>query len=121
MRSFSTILPALILAPLVLVPSLQSAQAKPLSVTEIKAAMVGKTIYTRSFGMSVKMIFRANGTVSASAILGTSNGTWRPKGDNQICTTFPSGPAKGTRCVTYIKTGKNRYRTSDGTNFRVEG
>ena len=109
------------LAALLSTPALHVAQAKTLNQSEIRAAMLGKPIFTRRFGMSIRMVYRANGTVTAKALLGTINGTWRPRGRNQICTTFPSGPAKGTSCVSYTKTGPNRYRTSEGVNFRVGG
>ena len=95
-------------------------EAKQLTQSEIRAAMVGKPIFTRRFGMSVKMLYRSNGTVTAKALLGTVDGTWRAKG-NRVCTTFPSGPAKGTSCVSYTKIGPNQYRTSEGVMFRVGG
>lgn len=94
------------------------ALAKSLTGAEVRAAMVGKTITTRYFGMRITMRYQRNGTVSAKSLLGTVNGTWRARG-NRICTTFPSGPAKGTDCVSYTKTGSNRYRTSAGVSFRV--
>ena len=109
------------LATAALFGGLAPVQAKQLTQSEIRAAMVGKPIFTRRFGMSIQMLYRANGTVTAKALLGTVSGTWRPRGKNQICTTFPSGPAKGTSCVSYTKTGPNRYRTSEGVSFRVGG
>ena len=109
------------LATVGLLTGLEPAQAKQLTQSEIRAAMLGKPIFTRRFGMSIRMLYRSNGTVTAKAPLGTVNGTWRPRGRNQICTTFPSGPAKGTSCVSYTRTGPNRYRTSEGVSFRVGG
>lgn len=95
------------------------ADAKPLSRAEIAQAMMNKTISTRRFGFSIKMRYRSGGTVSARSIAGTINGTWRYSGSNKVCTTFPSGPAKGTSCVTFTKTGNNRYRSSEGVSFSV--
>ncbi len=95
--------------------------AKPLNRAQIAEAMLGKTISTRRFVLSVRMRYRRNGTVSATALLGTVNGTWRYRGRNQVCTTFPSGPAKGTSCVSFTKTGPNRYRSSEGVSFKVGG
>ncbi|MDD9910567.1 MAG: hypothetical protein OXR62_12875 [Ahrensia sp.] len=100
--------------------SLASAQARTLTQAEIQREMLNKPITTRRFGMRVSMVYRSNGTVTARALIGTFNGTWKPQG-NRVCTTFPSGPAKGTRCVSYTKIGDNRYRTSDGVTFRVGG
>ena len=97
-----------------------TSMAKALSQSEIRAVMLNKPLLTRRFGLSVRMIYRGNGSVDAKTILGTSKGTWRYKG-NKVCTTFPSGPAKGTSCASFTKTGKNRYRSSKGVNFRVGG
>ncbi len=94
-------------------------QAKPLNRAEIAQAMLNKTISTRRFGFSIKMLYRSSGTVSARSIAGTSNGTWHYSGSNKVCTTFPSGPAKGTSCVTFTKIGANRYRSSEGVSFTV--
>lgn len=95
------------------------ASAKTLSRSEIGNAMINKTITTRRFGMRITMKYRANGTVSARSLLGSVNGTWRYSGSNKVCTTFPSGPAKGTDCVSFRKTGSNSFRTSAGVSFTV--
>lgn len=96
-----------------------AAEAKPLNRDQIAKAMLNKTISTRRFGFSIKMRYRSSGTVSARSIAGTINGTWRYSGSNKVCTTFPSGPAKGTSCVTFTKIGANRYRSSEGVSFTV--
>ncbi|MEL6505094.1 MAG: hypothetical protein AAFO61_09760 [Pseudomonadota bacterium] len=94
------------------------ASAKALSASEVRKAMLGKTIKTRRFGLSIRMRYRPNGTVRVTSALGNLNGTWRARG-NQFCTTFNSGPAKGTDCVSFTKIGPNRYRTSAGQRFSV--
>lgn len=114
-KSLRMIAPALIAATLL--PA-STASAKALTASEVRSAMLGKTIKTRRFGLSIKMQYRTNGTVQVSSVLGSLNGTWRAKG-NQFCTTFPSGPAKGTDCVSFTKIGTNRYRTSAGQRFTV--
>ena len=81
--------------------------------------MINKQITTRRFGMRITMRYRADGTVSAKSLLGSLNGTWRYSGANKVCTTFPSGPAKGTDCVSFTKTGANSYRSSAGVSFTV--
>ncbi len=109
------------LASIILIAAASTpAFAKPLTKKEIRSVMLNKPLLTRRFGLSVRMVYRSNGTVSAKTVLGTSIGTWRHKG-NQVCTTFPSGPAKGTSCASFTKTGKNRYRSSKGVSFRVDG
>ena len=96
-----------------------SAEAKALSRSEIAKEMLGKVITTRRFGLSIRMLYRPNGTVSARSIAGSLNGTWRYSGANKVCTTFPSGPAKGTSCVSFTKIGNKQFRSSEGVSFRV--
>lgn len=93
-------------------------QAKTLSAQEVLDEMLNKTIVTRQFGMNVTMRYRPGGVVSAKALLGSVNGTWRAKG-NKICSTFPRGPAKGTSCVSFKRVGPKQYVSSEGVRFRV--
>ncbi|MEM7191853.1 MAG: hypothetical protein AAF405_03120 [Pseudomonadota bacterium] len=95
-----------------------ASEARPLSAAEVQREMLNKTIVTRQFGMNVTMRYRPGGTVTAKALIGTVTGTWRPQG-NKICSTFPSGPAKGTSCVSFTRTGPNQYQSSEGVRFRV--
>ena len=94
------------------------ADAKTLIAQEVKREMLNKTIITRRFGMKITMRYNSGGTVSAKALLGTMNGTWRAQG-NKICSTFPSGPAKGTSCVSFKRIGKKKYQSSEGVRFSV--
>ena len=96
-----------------------AAQAKRLSQDEVVRTMVDRPITTKRMGMTVNLRFASNGVVTAKALIGTYKGKWRRGGGDAICTTFPTGPAKGTQCVTYSQIGKNRYRTSGGTVFTV--
>lgn len=92
--------------------------AKPLTAAEIRNEMLNRTIVTRRFGMKVTMRYRSGGRVSAQALLGSVDGTWRPRG-NKICSTFPSGPAKGTSCVSFTRAGPKHYVSSEGVRFRI--
>ena len=107
-----------ILALVLLSSGSDSAFATSLSQAEVRAAMLEKKLVTRRFGMKITMRYRNNGTVSAEALLGSTSGTWRPSG-NRICTTFPSGPAKGTSCVSFRRIGPNRFVSSEGVRFSV--
>lgn len=113
---FTKLLAPALLAAMVLPSSVAS--AKVLSASEVRKAMLNKTINTRRFGLRIQMRYRPNGTVRVTSALGNLNGTWRARG-NQFCTTFKSGPAKGTDCVSFTKIGPNRYRTSAGQRFSV--
>ena len=93
--------------------------AKPMSRAEIGKAMIGRTITVRRFGLPIRMVYNPNGRVTAKAPIGSTSGTWRWKGSNQVCTTFASGPAKGTDCVSFTDLGDGRYRSSAGVTFRV--
>lgn len=92
--------------------------AKSLTAAEVRAVMLNKTIITRRFGMKVTMRYLSGGLVSAKALLGSVNGTWRARG-NKICSTFPSGPAKGTSCVSFTRTGPKKFKSFEGVQFRV--
>lgn len=107
------------LAGMFAVAPVHTAYAATLTAQEIKSEMLGKTITTRRFGMRITMRYNPDRTVSARSALGNLNGTWRPQG-NRVCTTFPSGPAKGTDCVSFTRLGDNRYRSSAGVVFRVQ-
>ncbi|MEM1040031.1 MAG: hypothetical protein AAGI12_11245 [Pseudomonadota bacterium] len=92
--------------------------AKTLTQAEIRTEMLNKTIVTRRFGLRITMRYSPNGTVSAKTLVGSLNGTWRYRG-NRVCTTFPSGPAKGTSCVSFRKTGPKSFVSSEGVRFSV--
>ena len=108
---------AFLLFPMLMFTSIE-VSAKSLNAAEIRKEMLGKNVVTRRFGMSIRMRYSSNGTVSAKSFLGSIKGTWRARG-NQICTTFPSGPAKGTDCVSFKKLGPKRFQSSKGVRFRV--
>ena len=91
--------------------------ASTLSADEIRAEMLDRTIVTWRFGMRITMRYRRGGAVTASALLGAVEGTWTARG-NRICSTFASGPAKGTRCVSFRRDGPGRYVSSEGVRFR---
>ena len=92
--------------------------AATMSAAEVKNEMLNRTVLTRRFGFQIRMRYRTNGTVTAKTIVGSQTGTWVARG-NKICTTFPSGPAKGTSCVSFKRIGDKRYQSSAGVRFRV--
>ena len=96
----------------------QPAEAKTLTAREVQAEMLNKTIVTRRFGMRITMRDKPGGVVSAKALLGSMDGTWKARG-NKICSTFPRGPAKGTSCVSFRRLGDKQYISSEGVRFRV--
>jgi len=95
-----------------------TAWASSLTADEIRAEMLERTIITWRFGMRITMRYRSGGVVTASAPLGAVEGTWTARG-NRICSTFPRGPARGTRCVSFRRDGPGRYISSEGVRFRV--
>lgn len=96
-----------------------SATAQALTQDEVIETMMDKKITTKSFGVTVTLRFAGNGDLIAKSLIGDYTGKWKRGPENQICSTFDSGPAKGTQCNTYTKIGENRYRTSSGTAFTV--
>ncbi len=116
MTRISKIITAILATQIVVAPA---ATAEELTQDQVVDTMVGKPITTRSFGVKVNLRFEKNGDLTAKSFIGDYKGKWvRGKG-NQICSTFDSGPAKGTQCNTYTKMGPNKYRTSSGTSFVV--
>lgn len=95
------------------------AQAKELTQDQVVKKMVGKPITARSFGVKINLRFEASGKLVAKSFIGNYTGKWVRGNGNQICSTFNSGPAKGTQCNTYRQTGSNKFRTSSGTRFIV--
>lgn len=106
------------IALLIGIAASQPTQAETLTAEQIQLEMLNKTIVTRRFGMRITMRYREGGVVSASSLFGSLDGTWEARG-NRICSTFPSGPAKGTSCVSFRRLGDNRYISSEGVRFRV--
>lgn len=105
-------------ALLIAVTAALPAEASSLTADEIQAEMLNRTIVTRRFGMRITMRYQSGGVVSAKALLGSVDGTWTARG-NEICSTFPSGPAKGTSCVSFRRQGPGQYISSEGVRFRV--
>lgn len=107
-----------LIALLVVLAMPQPAEAKTLTAREVQVEMLNRTIVTRRFGMRITMRYKPGGVVSARALLGSMDGTWKARG-NKICSTFPSGPAKGTSCVSFRRLGDKEYISSEGVRFRV--
>ncbi len=94
----------------------QQVHARAMNPSEVRAAMLGKTIVARRWGVSIRLKYRHNGTVGASSLLGSNKGTWYFRG-NRVCTVFPKGPGAGSACVTFTRTGKNSFVSSKGVHF----
>ncbi len=117
-RKMTTMNKIVLMAFLASLSSQQAAFADPLSSQEVRREMLNKIIITRRFGMKVTMQYKPGGKVTARTFLSSLNGTWKAQG-NKICSTFPSGPAKGTSCVSFSRLGNKRYTSSDGVSFQV--
>lgn len=96
--------------------SLKEAGNKPLTSSEIKQALAGKTTNgtsTRGFSFQVK--YNANGTAALSSNKYNETGKWWTEGENLFCTQWPT-----------IRDGKKGCRhlyNTDGTyrNIRLDG
>ena len=113
---------SLILAAVMVTASMNPmafAAGQQLTQDEVVQELADKPITTRSFGVKVNLLFRSDGALIAKSLFGDYSGVWQRGEGNEICSTFDSGPAKGTQCNTYTRLDENTYRTSSGTTFTV--
>ena len=97
----------------------QSALANQLTNEEFAQQIVGKTLLAKRRGMTMRLVFAPEGTLSMKALLMKASGTWRYSKQG-VCITMETGPRKGTNCVTFERIGKNKYKSSEGKIFTLK-
>ncbi len=95
-----------------------SASTDTLTKEQIAQQIIGKTLNARRMGLSVRIFYNSNGTVTMKFPLMSGAGTWAYQGDG-LCMTLTSGPKRGKTCVTFEYLGGTRYRNSQGIEFDV--
>lgn len=86
---------------------------KAMTRKEIQSEIIAKRLsYSGAF--SGKITYKSNDTIQYTANGKAFGGTWKFKG-NKVCTVLNSG-IRGARksCFSFMRTGKNKYRTSLG-------
>ncbi len=89
-----------------------------LSQKQISKEIIGKTLHATRMGMSVKIVYKEDGTVKMKFPIFSGAGTWKYNG-NGVCMHITSGPKKGKTCVTFEHLGGNKYRNSEGIEFFI--
>ncbi len=89
-----------------------------LSQKQIAKEIIGKPLNATRMGMSVKIVYKEDGTVKMKFPVFSGAGTWKYDG-NGVCMLITSGPKKGKTCVTFEHLGGNKYRNSEGIEFTV--
>ena len=95
-----------------------SLAAGNLSQEQIAKEIIGKTLDAKRMGMSVKILYKADGTVKMKFPIFSGAGTWKYEGDG-LCMLITSGPKTGKTCVTFEYLGNNKYRNSEGIEFTI--
>ncbi|MEL6735957.1 MAG: hypothetical protein AAFO98_08770 [Pseudomonadota bacterium] len=96
-----------------------AAYAGPLTNEAFQQRIVGNTLVTKRMGMTIRMRFEADGTVSMKAPIGSGAGTWVFSGD-QVCTTMTSGPRKGSRCGQLTDLGNGKFKNAQGVTLTLQ-
>ncbi len=109
-----SVMVALLATPL----SAQAASSEALTREQIAQQIIGKTLNAKRLGMSVRIFYKSDGTVTMKFPLMSGAGTWVYHGDG-VCMTLTSGPKRGKTCVTFEYLGGTRYRNSEGIEFDV--
>ncbi len=107
-----------VLAISVFAVTLIPAVAQQLTAEEFQAELVGRKLETKNLGLTARLVFLPDRTVSMQAPVGASQGTWEIQG-KQVCMTMTSGPQPGTRCGGFERLGKGRYANGQGQVFTV--
>jgi hypothetical protein len=89
-----------------------------LNKEQISKKIIGKTLDAKRMGISVKILYKTDGTVKMKFPIFSGAGTWKYNGDG-ICMLITSGPKKGKTCVTFEHLGGNKYRNSEGIEFTI--
>ncbi len=117
-RNRMTITGLALCAVLVTAASTMAAATTTLTKEQISQDIIGKTLDAKRMGLSVKILYQNDGSVTMKFPFMSGSGTWSYS-DNGICMLLTSGPRKGRTCVTFEHLGGNKYRNSEGIYFTV--
>lgn len=107
--------PALVVAS-VLVS--QSVFAATLSREQIAQQVIGKDLTTVRLGMTVRLRYNVDGSVTMKAGFISGSGTWAYAEDG-LCMTMVDGPKRGKTCTSFEALKDGSYRNSEGQILRV--
>ncbi|PHQ95513.1 MAG: hypothetical protein COB40_10145 [Marinosulfonomonas sp.] len=116
MRKLTT---AVVITAAVLTTPIQPAASEIMSKDMINREIIGKTLTGTRKGMTVRLLYRTDGTVQMKAFVISGSGTWNYSNDG-VCMNMTSGPKKGETCVTFEHLGGNKYRNSKGMILTIQ-
>lgn len=91
---------------------------QPLSAQDIKRQIIGHGFEGRKGIIAVTLHYGKDGTVTMRTPFGAGEGSWTLS-DNQLCVTLPSGPRKGSECLTFTSQAEGEYRASNGLRLKL--
>jgi len=96
-----------------------SAYAEVLSGDQLQTEVIGKTLVAKRMGMTMRMTFNEDGTITAKSAIRNGQGTWTISG-NTLCIEMPMRRSNDDPCQTFSVAGDAQLTSSNGMNFKVE-
>ena len=96
-----------------------SASATSLSKDQISHEIIDKPLTTTRMGMTVRILYRRDGSVRIEAPFMSGLGAWSYS-ETGICMVMEKGPRLGENCITFEHLGGREYRNSEGMTLTVE-
>jgi len=96
-----------------------SASATSLSKDQISHEIIDKPLTTTRMGMTVRILYRGDGSVRIVAPFISGLGAWSYS-ETGICMVMETGPRLGENCITFKHLGGREYRNSEGMTLTVE-
>lgn len=90
-----------------------------LSREQVAQQVIGKDLTTVRLGMTVRLRYNPDGSVTMRAGFISGSGTWAYAGDG-LCMTMIDGPKPGKTCTSFEALEDGSYRNSEGQILRVQ-
>ncbi|MFA7415883.1 MAG: hypothetical protein WC048_15505 [Rhizobium sp.] len=98
---------------------IHSAAAAQMTNEQIAREIVGKEMTASRNGISVRLRYSPDGTVTIRTMFMSGSGTWKFGADG-LCMDMTSGPKRGRTCVSFENLGDKTYRNSEGLVLTVQ-
>jgi len=97
----------------------QSVFAATLSREQIAQQVIGKDLTTVRLGMTVRLRYNPDGSITMKAGFISGSGTWA-YAEEGLCMTMVDGPKRGRTCTSFEMLEDGSYRNSEGQILRVQ-
>lgn len=98
---------------------IHSAVAAQMTNEQIAREIVGKELTARRNGISVRLRYGLDGTVTMKTMFMSGSGIWNFAADG-LCMDMTSGPKRGRTCVSFERLSHETYRNSEGLVLTVQ-